>query len=165
VAAAGKAQEGTGPTVPIDRPTDAFPPSLVLSFDASVHYGPAHAKPVSGAIGYVVAEGTETRLSGSERVDHLVSSSALEFRALLEAVAATVERFDDVASLHIRGDADAVVEAVDPRRDAMPRGGVSRRRVHRVRRLLAPIPTVTYRVVPRELNERAHHPARAGHGR
>lgn len=102
---------GTGPTAPIDRPTDAFPPSLVCSFDASVHYGPAHAKPVSGAIGYVVAEGTETRLSGSERVDNLVSSSALEYRALLEAVVAVDGTFDRGASLHVRGDADAVIAA------------------------------------------------------
>ena len=156
---------GPSPTGPIDRPTDAFPPSLVLSFDASVHYGPAHARPVSGAIGYVVEEGTETRLSGSERVDHLVSSSALEFRALLEAVVAVDETFDRVASLHVRGDADAVITAVDPRREAMPRGAVSRRRVRRIQRLLDEIPTVTYRIVPRGLNERAHHLARAGHGR
>ena len=110
-------------------------------------------------------EGTETRLSGSGRVEHLVSSSALEFRALLEAVVAVDETFEEVASLHVRGDADAVVEAVDPRREAMPHGAVSRRRVHHIRRLLDPIPTVTYRVVPRGLNERAHHLARAGHGR
>ena len=152
-------------SAPIDRPTTQFPPSLVLSFDASVHYGPAHAHPVSGAIGYLVEEGTETVLRGSERVDHLVSSSALEFRALLEAARAVDRTFDRVASLHVRGDADFFVDAVDPRLDAMPECGVSRRRVERIRALLDPVPTVTYRVVPRGLNDRAHRLARAGHAR
>ncbi|MFC7228556.1 hypothetical protein N0B31_14175 [Salinirubellus salinus] len=47
----------------------------------------------------------------------------------------------------------------------MPKCPVSRRRVERIRELLAPVPTVTYRVVPRGHNERAHRLARAGHAR
>jgi ribonuclease HI len=148
----------------IDRPS-AFPPSLTCSFDASVHYGPDHATPVSAAVGFHVEEGTRTRIEGSRRVPNVVSSSALEFRALLAAARAIDERFDAVASIHVRGDADAVIESVDPRREATPTGRIERRRVERIRRLFESIPTVTYRIVDRHANERAHALARAGHGR
>jgi ribonuclease HI len=149
--------------VRIDRPTAAFPPSLVLSFDASVLYGSNNATPVSGAVGFVVEEGSRTHLERSLRVSNLVSSTALEYRALLEAVRTVVETFEEVASLHLRGDAAVVLDAVDRRRDVRPSGRVERRRVRHTRRLLDSIPTVTYRVVPRSANERAHRLARAGH--
>jgi ribonuclease HI len=97
-------------------------------------------------------------------VPNVVSSSALEFRALLEAAHAIDERFTEVASVHVRGDADAVIESVDPRRGATPNGRIERRRVAHIRRLFEPIPTVTYRVVGRGENARAHDLARAGHG-
>jgi len=147
----------------MNRPTAEFPPSLVLSFDASVLYDADHARPVSGAVGFVVEEGTHTRIERSLRVRNLVSSTALEYRALLEAGLAVDDTFKSVASLHVRGDADVVLDSVDRRVEAMPNGRVERRRVHRIRRLFDDIPTVTYRVVPRGLNERAHRLARAGH--
>ena len=84
-------------------------------------------------------------------------------RALVETARAIDDRFDRVASVHLHGDADAVVEAVDPDRAATPPDAVAARRVRETRRLLADVPVVTYRSVPRWRNERAHDLARAGH--
>jgi ribonuclease HI len=126
-------------------------------------YGSDNATPVSGAVGFLVEEGTEIHIEHSLRVDNVVSSTALEYRALLEAARAVDTMFERVASVHIRGDADIVLNAVDRRLEVMPKGSVERRRVEQIRRLFDPIPTVTYRVIPRELNKRAHKLARAGH--
>ena len=150
------------PTTPA-RQTAEFPPSLQVAFDASVHYGPDHARPDSGAIGFLMEEGMTVHLRRSERVPHLVSSTALEYRALLAAVRAVRERFDRVASLHIQGDADVVLDAVEQSVDFWPSGSIEQRRTRSIQQLIAPIHTVTYQRVPRELNERAHELAQAGH--
>jgi ribonuclease HI len=145
----------------------SFPPSLFGYFDASVHYGPANARPTSGAIGYLVEDGTETLLEHSGPVTAFVSSSALEFRALLAMVRAVADRFETASSLHLHGDADAVLRAVDPSDPAEPVDSVARRRAAEIRETVAglSVPEVTYRTVPREHNERAHELARAGHDR
>lgn len=141
-----------------------FAPSLELAFDASVLYGPDNARPRSGAIGYVVRRGRPL-FECSRSVEAVVSNTALEYRALLEAVAAVERAFDRVATLHVRGDADAVLGALDPTTGTEPTGRVERRRVARIREHVAGIPDVTYRSVPSARNERAHTLASAGHGR
>ncbi|WP_276270856.1 reverse transcriptase-like protein [Haloarcula litorea] len=145
---------------PID---DSPAPSLLLYFDASVHYGADNASPTSAAVGYHVDDGAETVVEGSERVDAFVSSAHLEFRALLEAVRAVEGLGTRVASLHVHGDADAVVRAVDPEESATPSDRITRRRVERIRDAVADVPVVTYRAVGRGENERAHALARAAH--
>ena len=140
-----------------------FAPSLSLYFDASVHYGPDNARPTSAAVGFLVESGATTHIERSMAVDAFVSTAHLEYRALLEAVRAVEATDDRVASLHIHGDADAVIRAVDPDRPATPDDRVCRTRVAAIREAVAPIPVVTYRVVGRDGNERAHDLARAGH--
>jgi ribonuclease HI len=140
-----------------------FAPSLVASFDASVRYAADNATPTSGAVGYVVDDGATTVVEGSRAVDAVVSSTALEYRALYEAVRAVDRAHDRVASLHLRGDADVVLRAVDPTDPTEPSGRVVRRRVRRTRALLADVPSVTYRAVGRERNRRAHRLATDGH--
>ncbi|WP_324663279.1 ribonuclease H family protein [Haloarcula sediminis] len=140
-----------------------FGPSLSLYFDASVHYGPDNATPTSAAVGFLVESGTTTHIERSMAVDAFVSSTHLEYRALLEAVRAVAATDDRVASLHVHGDADAVIRAVDPDRPATPGDRVCRRRVGAIREAVAAVPVVTYRVVGRDENERAHRLARAGH--
>ena len=140
-----------------------FGPSLSLYFDASVHYGPDNATPTSAAVGFLVESGTTTHIERSMPVDAFVSTAHLEYRALLEAVRAVAATDDRVASLHVHGDADAVIRAVDPDRPATPGNRVCRRRVDAIREAVASIPVVTYRVVGRDENERAHRLARAGH--
>jgi len=49
-----------------------------------------------------------------------------------------------------------VIDATDPDREHTPGDGVRRRRVERVRALLGPFHTVTYRQVRRSRNDRAH---------
>lgn len=142
----------------------AFPPSLEVAFDASVRYGPDNATPQSGSLGYVV-RGATPLFECSRSVGAVVSNTALEYRALLEAVAAVDRAFDRVASLHVRGDADAVLRACDPADGMEPNGRVERRRVARIRYHVADIPDVTYRSVPSPHNERAHALASAGHDR
>ncbi|MBV0923891.1 reverse transcriptase-like protein [Halomicroarcula limicola] len=146
-------------------PTDERPtaPSLLLYFDASVLYGPDNGTPTSAAVGFLVKDGTTTILERSMHVDAFVSSAHLEYRALLEAVRAVEELSTTVASLHVHGDADAVLRAVDPRHHAMPDDAVARRRVASIHECVADIPVVTYRAVKRGENERAHELARAGH--
>lgn len=139
--------------------------SLELAFDASVLYGPENATPRSGAVGYVVVRGATRQFECSRSVDAFVSNTALEYRALADAVAAVDRAFDRVASLHVRGDADAVLRAVDPTTVVTPNGSVERRRVARIRERLADVPQVTYRSVPSPHNERAHTLARRGHER
>jgi len=56
--------------------------SLVLRFDGSVRYGPNNADPRAAAIGYVVEE-TEPVLEGCREVSAFVSSTHVEFRALV----------------------------------------------------------------------------------
>jgi ribonuclease HI len=138
-------------------------PSLLVAFDASVLYGPDNATPTSGAVGFVVEEGTTTHIEGSRSVDAVVSNVALEYRALLAAVRAVDDRFDRVASVHIHGDADEVINVVDPSQPAEPTGRVVSRRVIEIRDRLSAVPDVTYRALPRTLNERAHRLARSGH--
>ncbi|MFB6168821.1 MAG: hypothetical protein ABEJ43_08240 [Haloferacaceae archaeon] len=142
----------------------SFAPSLELAFDASVLYGPDNARPRSGALGYVVRQGTPL-FECSRSVDAVVSNTALEYRALLEAVAAVDRAFDRVAALHVCGDADVVIRACDPADGMDPNGRVERRRVARIRDHVADVPDVTYRSVPSEHNERAHALASAGHDR
>ncbi|WP_277540187.1 reverse transcriptase-like protein [Haloarcula laminariae] len=140
-----------------------FGPSLSLYFDASVHYGPDNAMPTSAAVGFLVESGATTHIERSMAVDAFVSSTHLEYRALLEAVQAVAATDDRVASVHVHGDADAVIRAVDPDRPATPEDRVCRRRVASIREAVEPIPVVTYRAVGRDENERAHRLARAGH--
>jgi ribonuclease HI len=142
-----------------------FPPSLEVAFDASVRYGPDNATPQSGALGYVVVRGATPLFECSRSVNAVVSNTALEYRALLEAVAAVDRAFDRVASLHVRGDADAVLRACDSADEMVPNGRVERRRVARIREHVADVPDVTYRSVPSSHNERAHALASAGHDR
>jgi ribonuclease HI len=145
--------------------SDRLPPSLLLHFDASVRYGEDNATPTSAAVGFVVGDGREPLIERSVGVEAFVSSAHLEYRALLEAVRAVEEFEEPITSLHVHGDADAVIDAVDPRANATPGDRVMARRVDAIRAAVADIPTVTYRAVGRGQNERAHTLARAGHER
>ncbi|MDS0260470.1 hypothetical protein NDI56_13780 [Haloarcula sp. S1CR25-12] len=150
---------------PVDRrrsDTD-FAPSLLLYFDASVHYGADNATPTSAAVGFLVESGVTTHIERSLAVDAFVATAHLEYRALLEAVRAVTATGDRVASLHVHGDADAVIRAVDPDHPAEPGDRICRDRVDAIRAAVADIPVVTYRAVRRGENERAHDLARAGH--
>ena len=143
--------------------SDGLPPSLLLYFDASVRYAEDNATPTSAAVGFVVGDGTETLVEGSLPVRTFVSSAHLEYRALLEAVQAVDSMDGRIASLHVHGDADVVIEAVDPSIDAEPGDRIVRRRVDAIRSAVESIPRVTYRVVGRGENQRAHDLAQAGH--
>ena len=139
------------------------PPSLLAYFDASVLYGPENGTPTSGAIGFLVEDGTTTYVEASRSVGAFVSSAALEFRALRETVKAVDEQFSHVSSLHLHGDADAVIRAADPDHPAEPSDPIIRRRLADVHARVADIPVVTYKELSRGRNERAHALARAGH--
>lgn len=141
----------------------ALAPSLLAYFDASIHHGADNATPTSAAVGFLVEDGTETYVERSLAVDAFVSSAALEYRSLLETVRAVDATFEAVSSLHVHGDADAVLRAVDPGTPARPSDGVERRRVAAIRDAVADVPLVTYRSIPRTDNERAHRLARRGH--
>lgn len=138
-------------------------PSLLAYFDASVLYEADNATPTSAAVGFLVEDGVETYCERSLPVDAFVSSAALEYRALLETVRAVESAFETVSSLHVHGDADAVLRAVDPGTPARPSGRVERRRAADIRDAVSDIPVVTYRAVPRGRNHRAHRLARQGH--
>jgi len=131
--------------------------SLVLRFDGSVRYGPNNADPRAAAIGYVVEE-TEPVLEGCREVSAFVSSTHVEFRALVAGARAVAElaECDRVSDVHVRGDSAAVIETVDPTSATAVGGDICRRRAERVRELLEPVPTVTYRRVRRADNDRAH---------
>jgi ribonuclease HI len=144
-------------------PLDGAVGPLLLYFDASLLYGPDNSTPTSAAIGYVVDDGTTTLLEGSQHVDAFVSSAGLELRALVEAARAVAESTDIVSSVHVHGDADAVIRLADPSRPATPSTRLARRRVETIRSCFRDVPVVTYRCVPRHSNERAHALARAGH--
>ena len=146
-----------------DRSTGPFGPALSLYFDASGLYGPDNATPTSAAVGFLAESGTTTHVERSLSVDAFVSSAHLEYRARLEAVRAVTDRDGRIASLHVHGDADAVIRAVDPDRPATAGDRIARDRVATIREAVDPIPVVTYRVVDRGENGRAHRLARAGH--
>ena len=148
---------------PDDGPAGGFPPSLSLYFDASVLYAADNATPTSAAVGFLVESGTTTHVERSLPVDAFVSTAHLEYRALLEAVRAVAATDDRVASLHVHGDADAVIRAVDPEHPATPGDRICRDRVGAIWRAVESIPVVTYRAVGRDENRRAHDLARAGH--
>ncbi len=131
--------------------------SLVLRFDGSVGYGPDNADPRTAAIGYVVEAG-EPLIEGSRALSAFVSSTHVEFRALVagaRAVAA-LSTHRPVSAVHIRGDAAAVIDTVDPTQSTVPGDAIRRRRVASVRDALADVPTVTYRRTTRDQNRRAH---------
>lgn len=138
--------------------------SLRLSFDGSVLYGPLNASPTAAAIGYVI-ETHEPILEGSRSLSAFVSSTHVEYRALVEAVraVAALSEHRTVASLHVRGDAAAVIEAADPKRPTRPSDDILQRRVETIRALVDPIPQVSYRQVARSRNQRAHELARRPH--
>lgn len=142
------------------------PLSVRLAFDCSVRYGPDNADPRSAAIGYVATAG-DPLLVGSWQLSAFVSSTHAEFRALAEAAraVAALGRHRRISDLHVRGDAAAVIEAVDPDRPGSPGDRIRRRRVALVRDAFAPIPRVTYRRVDRDRNARAHQLATRGHDR
>jgi hypothetical protein len=141
----------------------SLPPSLTVAFDASVLYAADNATPVSGAVGFVIREGSEPVVERSRAVDAFVGNVALEYRALQLAAAAVERRFDRVGSVHVRGDADIVIQTVDPDHPATPSRSVVERRVAAIREHLADVPTVSYRAVDGGHNRRAHHLARTGH--
>lgn len=134
-----------------------FGRSLVVRFDGSVRYGPDNATPQTAAIGYVVAE-ADPLVEGSRELSAFVSSTHVEFRALLAGVRAVMalRRHERVSAVHVRGDAAAVIETVDPDRDRPAGDDICRRRTERIRDALGPIPTVTYRRVGRGANKPAH---------
>jgi ribonuclease HI len=131
--------------------------SLVVRFDGSVRYGPENANPRAATIGYVIEEGRPLA-EGSRELSAFVSSTHVELRALVAAVRAveTMRIHRQISDVHVRGDAAAVIDAVDPARDGATGDRIFRRRAERVREALAPVPTVTYRCVSRPENERAH---------
>lgn len=140
--------------------------SVILAFDGSVLYGPSNAAPTAAAIGYVLST-HEPILEGSRSLSTFVSSTHVEYRALVEGVRAVADIAEHrtVASLHIRGDAAAAIEAVDPDHPTEPSDGVLQRRVETVRELIDPIPQVSYRTVTRTRNQRAHELAQRPHHR
>ncbi|MFC6973695.1 hypothetical protein ACFQL1_01790 [Halomicroarcula sp. GCM10025709] len=138
---------------------------LLVSFDASLRYAADNATPTSAAVGYVVTDGLESLAERSVPVEAFVSSAALELRALVEAARMVSEIAPTASSVHVSGDADAAVHVADPTHPATPSSDVARRRVETIRSCFADIPVVTYRVVPRQANDRAHELARAGHDR
>ena len=131
--------------------------SVVLRFDGSVRYGPDNTTPTGAAIGYVATAG-KGLVAGSRTLSAFVSSTHVEFRALVAGARAVagLSRHRDVSAVHVRGDAAAVIDAVDPTRPAAAGDEIRRRRVEATRAALAEIPRVTYRMVQREQNERAH---------
>jgi len=131
--------------------------SLVLRFDGSVRYGPENAKPQAAAIGYTITAG-DPLVEGSRALSTFVSSTHVEFRALVAGARAAAELATHrrVSSVHVRGDAAAVIDAVDPERSATPGDPIRKRRVEQVHSFLSPIPQVTYRRVGRSRNDRAH---------
>ncbi len=138
--------------------------SVILRFDGSVLYGPDNATPTSAAVGFVARAG-DPLVEGSRALSAFVSSTHVEYRALVAGARAVsrLDRHRNVAAVHVQGDAAAVVEATDPDHPAVPGDDVLERRVRTVRRLLAPVPTVTYREVDRGQTERAHDLARRAH--
>lgn len=138
--------------------------SLILSFDGSVLYGPSNATPTAAAIGYAIST-HEPIVEGSRSLSTFVSSTHVEYRALVDAAraVAALSEHRTVASLHIRGDAAAAIEAVDPERPAQPSDDILRRRVEMIQTLLDPIPQVSYRRIARARNHRAHELARRPH--
>lgn len=139
--------------------------SVVLHFDGSVRYGPDNATPTAAAIGFVGTAG-EPLVAGSRTLSAFVSSTHVEFRALVAAARAVagLSRHRQVSSVHVRGDAAAVIDAVNPDRTATAGDEIRRRRVEQVRAALASVPTVTYRTVGRQRNERAHELAVRAYG-
>jgi ribonuclease HI len=138
--------------------------SVVCSFDGSVLYGADNARPTAAAIGYVVSAGGPL-VEGSRPLAAFVSSTHVEYRALVAAARAVAALADhrSIADVHVRGDADGVIQTVDPDAAAEPGDDVCRRRVATVRELLAPFPTVSYRAVDRGRNHRAHALAARAH--
>jgi ribonuclease HI len=139
--------------------------SLVLRFDGSVRYGPDNATARTATIGYVVSE-ADPLVEGSRELSAFVSSTHVEFRALVAGVRAmtALRNHDRVSAVHVRGDAAAVIDTVDPGRQSAVHDDICQRRAERVREALAPIPTVTYRCVERSENERAHELATRAYG-
>lgn len=139
--------------------------SLVLRFDGSVRYGPNNADPRTAAIGYVIAE-AKPLAEGSRELSTFVSSTHVELRALVagaQTVAALIDRLR-VSDVHVRGDAAAVIDTVDPSCESAVDDRIFQRRAERVREALAPVPRVTYRCVSRGENERAHELATRAYG-
>ncbi len=131
--------------------------SVVLHVDGSVRYGSENATPTAAAIGYVATAG-EPLVAGSRTLSAFVSSTHVEFRALVAGAQAVagLSRHRQVSSVHVRGDSAAVIDAVDPAQSATAGDEIRQRRVEQVREALAGVPRVTYRTVRRDRNERAH---------
>lgn len=131
--------------------------SVVLRFDGSVRYGPDDATPRTAAIGYVV-EAADPLIEGSRELSAFVSSTHVEFRALVAGAEAVAKLTDhrQVSAVHVRGDAAAVIDTVDPSHPGGVDDAVCRHRADRVQEVLAAVPTVTYRQVGRYENERPH---------
>lgn len=139
--------------------------SVVLHFDGSVRYGPENATPTAAAIGYVATAG-EPLVAGSRTLSAFVSSTHVEFRALVAGARAVagLSRHREVSSVHVRGDSAAVIDAADPGRSATAGDEIRERRIEQVRAALSGVPTVTYRTVHRGRNERAHELAVRAYG-
>jgi ribonuclease HI len=139
--------------------------SLVLRFDGSVRYGPANADPRTAAIGYVI-EAAKPLVEGSRELSAFVSSTHVEFRALVAGARAVTTLMDHrrVSDVHVRGDAAAVINTVDPSRQTAANDGICQRRAERVQEAFRPVPTVTYRHVSRNENERTHELATRAYG-
>jgi ribonuclease HI len=140
--------------------------SLILRFDGSVRYGSDNATPQAAAIGYVVEEARPV-VEGSRQISAFVSSTHVEFRALVagaQAVAAIADR-DRISDVHVRGDAAAVIDTVDPASATAVGDDICQRRAERVRELLEAATSVTYRSVRRSKNSRAHELAVQAYGR
>lgn len=139
--------------------------SLVLWFDGSIRYGPDNAAPQWAAIGYVIEE-AKPLVEGSQELSTFVSNTHVELRALLAGVQAITELREHrrVSGVHVRGDAAAVIDTVDPARETTVDDGIFRQRTERIHEMLALVPQTTYRCVSRHRNERAHELATRAYG-
>jgi hypothetical protein len=81
----------------------------------------------------------EPLIEGSRALSAFVSSTHVEFRALVAGAraVATLSTHRPVSAVHIRGDAAAVIDTVDPTRPTAPGDAIRRRRVASVRDALA----------------------------
>lgn len=136
--------------------------SLVLHFDASVKKDRA-ADTQSTALGYTLATNTGYRVgSGYCALDEPISTSHAEARALIFALEHAVE-FPNVDCIYIYGDAESVIETVDPDSSPSARDAELKDYVTRARGLLQNFEVANLSHSKRDNNQEAHDIAQRGH--
>lgn len=111
--------------------------NIIIRFDGSAVMDHDTKEMTSVSIGYHVYDDHGVITEGNKHIGSGLSSEKAEYHAMLEAIQAAADAVERVTgSVHIQGDAQGVVDCVNPHKRDTPSDPLCQRYVSEIRRIL-----------------------------